>query len=61
VALAGALTDPVEAWLRCGPARAWTTVVGGRTLVDRGEPVLPGLTDALRTLGTIACRVQQRG
>ncbi|MDN8972041.1 amidohydrolase family protein, partial [Staphylococcus aureus] len=26
VALAGALTDPVEGWLRTGPARAWHTL-----------------------------------
>jgi 8-oxoguanine deaminase len=36
-------------------------VVGGRTLVGRGEPVLPGLTDALRTLGMIVRRMQERG
>ncbi|MEJ8667954.1 amidohydrolase family protein [Streptomyces sp. MS1.AVA.1] len=41
VALACALSDPVEAWLRCGPARAWTTVVGGRILVDRASPGWP--------------------
>ncbi|MFI8878482.1 8-oxoguanine deaminase [Streptomyces sp. NPDC055243] len=58
VALAGALSDPVEAWLRCGPARAWTTVVAGRVLVDRGEPVLPGLADALRDHARIARRMQ---
>lgn len=59
VALAGAVSDPVEAWLRCGPARAWTTVVGGRILVDRGEPRLPGLADALRTHDGIARRMQE--
>lgn len=59
VALAGAVSDPVEAWLRCGPARAWTTVVAGRILVDRGEPRLNGLADALREHGGIARRMQQ--
>ncbi len=59
VARAGAVSDPVEAWLRCGPARAWTTVVGGRILVDRGEPRLAGLVDALRTHDRIARRMQQ--
>jgi 8-oxoguanine deaminase len=54
------LSDPVEAWLRCGPARAWTTVVGGRVIVDRGEPVLPGLAEALRDHGRIARRMQQQ-
>ncbi|MFE4579792.1 8-oxoguanine deaminase [Streptomyces chartreusis] len=60
VALAGALSDPVEAWLRCGPARAWTTVVGGRILVDRGEPRLPGLVEALRVHGAVARAMQGR-
>lgn len=60
VALAGALSDPVEAWLRCGPARAWTTVVGGRVLVDRGEPRLPGLVEALRVHGAVARGMQGR-
>lgn len=59
VALAGALSDPVEAWLRCGPARAWTTVVGGRILVDRGEPRLAALADALRGHERIARRMQK--
>lgn len=58
VALAGALSDPVEAWLRCGPARAWTTVVGGRVLVDRGEPVLPALGGILRDHTRVARRMQ---
>ncbi|MFF0730680.1 8-oxoguanine deaminase [Streptomyces chartreusis] len=60
VALAGALSDPVEAWLRCGPARAWTTVVGGRVLVDRGEPRLRGLEEALRVHGGVARAMQGR-
>ncbi|MFE6624939.1 hypothetical protein [Streptomyces sp. NPDC057740] len=48
----------MEAWLRRGPARARTTVVGGRILVDRGGPRLPGLTDAVRTHGGIARHMQ---
>jgi 8-oxoguanine deaminase len=58
VALAGALSDPVEAWLRCGPARAWTTVVGGQVLVERGEPVLPALAGVLRDHTRIARSIQ---
>src|SRR3712207_4999624 len=44
---AGALSDPVEAWLRCGPVPARHTVVGGRLVVDDGGPVHPGLDDQL--------------
>ena len=36
---AGAIADPVEAWLRCGPARARHTVVHGRVIVRDGELV----------------------
>ncbi|WP_127784360.1 8-oxoguanine deaminase [Rhodococcus sp. X156] len=58
VSLAGAHSDPVEALLRCGPARAWTTVVNGRILVDSGQLVLPGLADALTDHRRIATRLQ---
>ncbi|MGW5122179.1 amidohydrolase family protein, partial [Streptomyces noursei] len=58
VALAGALTDPVEAWLRCAPSRAWTTVVGGRVLVDEGELQLPELEEKLNAHARVARRMQ---
>ncbi|MFF4951181.1 8-oxoguanine deaminase [Streptomyces chattanoogensis] len=59
VALAGSFTDPVEAWLRCGPSRAWTTIVGGRVLVDQGEPQLPALEEKLREHSRVARRIQR--
>jgi cytosine/adenosine deaminase-related metal-dependent hydrolase len=37
VAFAGALTDPVEAWLRCGPLAARHTVVAGQPVVEDGR------------------------
>jgi cytosine/adenosine deaminase-related metal-dependent hydrolase len=39
VAFAGALTDPVEAWLRCGPCWPRETIVAGRLLVEGGRLV----------------------
>ena len=36
IAFAGALSDPVEAWLRCGPVAARHTVVHGRPVVRDG-------------------------
>lgn len=36
---AGAVADPIEAWLRCGPSSAWYTVVRGEVLVDQGHLV----------------------
>ena len=47
VRFAGALSDPVEAWLRCGPVSARHTVVGGRLVVEDGVPVHPGLDEQL--------------
>src|SRR5262249_22487334 len=48
VAYAGALSDPVEAWLRCGPAAARHTVVHGRPIVVDGELTIDGTDDMLR-------------
>jgi len=36
---AGAVADPVEAWLRCGPTGARDTIVAGRAVVRDGTPV----------------------
>ena len=47
-AFAGALSDPVEAWLRCGPVSARHTVVGGRLVVEDGVPVHRGPRRAAR-------------
>jgi cytosine/adenosine deaminase-related metal-dependent hydrolase len=44
---AGAVTDPVETWIRCGPARARHTVVGGRPVVRDGVLLAPGLEHVL--------------
>jgi cytosine/adenosine deaminase-related metal-dependent hydrolase len=43
VSFAGAHTDPVEAWLRCGPVAAWHTIVNGRLLVEDGRLTVPGV------------------
>ncbi|MEV2270705.1 amidohydrolase family protein [Nonomuraea africana] len=57
-AYAGALTDPVEAWLRCGPAAARHTVITGRALVKDGELTAPGLEDILVRHRAAAARLQ---
>jgi cytosine/adenosine deaminase-related metal-dependent hydrolase len=56
---AGAVADPIEAWLRCGPAAAWCTVVRGEVLVDQGHITHPGLDEALRAHARHARRIQQ--
>ena len=58
-AFAGALADPVEAWLRCGPVSAWHTIVNGRFVVRDGELVHPDIHRALRNHAEHAARIQQ--
>jgi hypothetical protein len=55
---AGALTDPVEAWLRCGPASARHTVVAGKILVRDGTLTVPGVEEKLKRHAAAATRVQ---
>ncbi|MGH9124663.1 MAG: 8-oxoguanine deaminase [Acidimicrobiales bacterium] len=58
IAFAGALTDPVEAWLRCGPLAARHTVVAGRPVVEDGQLARPGLEDILARHRLAAARIQ---
>src|SRR4051794_20349549 len=55
---AGALTDPVEAWLRCGPVAARHTVVNGELVVEDGAVVASGAEEMLRRHRTISARIQ---
>jgi len=57
-ATAGAWSDPVEALLRCGPAQAWVTMVGGRMLVEGGELRIPKVDEALRSHARISRELQ---
>jgi len=47
IAFAGALSDPVEALLRCGPIAAKHTVINGKFLVENGELTPTGIDDML--------------
>ena len=58
VRFAGALSDPVEAWLRCGPLSARHTVVAGRLVVEDGAPVRAGLDEQLAVHRRISQRLQ---
>ncbi|UOY00397.1 8-oxoguanine deaminase [Blastococcus sp. PRF04-17] len=57
---AGALSDPVEAWLRCGPVAARHTVVAGRLVVENGVPVHAGLDEQLAVHRRVSERMQAR-
>ena len=58
---AGAIADPIEAWLRCGPVAAWQTIVNGRPVVRDGAIVHPDLDEMLRAHARHAARIQQLG
>jgi cytosine/adenosine deaminase-related metal-dependent hydrolase len=57
ITFAGALTDPVDALLRCGPVSAHHTVVAGRFLVEGGELISPS-DDVLARHRAAAVRLQ---
>ena len=58
VAFAGALSDPVEAWLRCGPVAAHHTVVHGRVLVEDRELTVGGVEEMLARHREISASIQ---
>jgi len=58
LAFAGALTDPIEAWLRCGPVAARHTVVAGRVVVRDGQLAALGVEDVLARHRVAAARIQ---
>ena len=56
---AGAVSDPIEAWLRCGPAAVHTVLVGGEELVRGGELHGVDIGDLVHRHGAVARRLQQ--
>jgi cytosine/adenosine deaminase-related metal-dependent hydrolase len=58
IAFAGAITDPVEAWLRCGPLAARHTVVAGRAVVRDGRLVSDHVEEILSRHRKVAERIQ---
>ena len=59
IPFAGALSDPIEAWLRCGPVAARHTVVAGRPIVRDGELLLDGVEGMLARHRTLATAIQR--
>ncbi len=57
-AFAGALSDPIEAWLRCGPSSARHTVVAGNPVILDGVPVRAGLDELLVRHRMLSIRMQ---
>ena len=58
VVFAGAIDDPVEALLRCGPTSARHTIVQGRFLVEDGRLVSPRVDEMLTAHRAAARRIQ---
>ncbi len=56
---AGALADPIEGWLRCGPIGAHHTIVHGRFVVRDGAVVHRDLDDMLRRHARESRRIQR--
>jgi cytosine/adenosine deaminase-related metal-dependent hydrolase len=61
VSVAGACSDPVEAWLRCGPVSARHTVVAGRAVVRDGRLVDPHVEEQLGRHRALASAMQGLG
>jgi len=58
IKFAGALSDPIEAWLRCGPVSARHTVVNGSVLVEGGELTMSGVDTMLDRHRAISLAMQ---
>jgi cytosine/adenosine deaminase-related metal-dependent hydrolase len=56
---AGAIADPIEAWLRCGPTGARDTIVAGQPIVRDGMLVSDRLPEMLAAHESLARRIQQ--
>ena len=55
---AGALGDPIEAWLRCGPNAALHTIVAGNMIVENGQLVSLRTEEMLKSHSRLAHRMQ---
>ena len=58
-AFAGAIADPIEAWLRCGPVAARDTIVHGKHVVRNHAIVSTKLETMLKSHSRLARRMQQ--
>lgn len=59
VQFAGAIADPIEAWLRCGPVAVRDTIVHGREVVRGGLLVSARVDEMLATHRKLAARMQR--
>ena len=58
IAFAGAHSDPIEAWLRCGPVSAHHTIIAGRLVVEDGQLKAAGTEQMLGDHRRISAAMQ---
>ena len=58
IRFAGAHSDPIEAWLRCGPVSPRHTIIAGRSVVEGGRLVNPDVDERLAAHERVARRLQ---
>lgn len=59
IQFAGAIADPIEAWLRCGPTSARDTIVHGNAVVRNKELVSTKVNEMMTAHTRIASKMQQ--
>lgn len=59
IAYAGAVSDPIEAWLRCGPTGARNTIINGKEIVKDGHLVSAATEELLAAHAAASQRVQR--
>jgi cytosine/adenosine deaminase-related metal-dependent hydrolase len=59
VQFAGAIADPIEAWLRCGPVGARDTIVHGRHVVRGGQLMSENVREMLAQHRALSAHMQQ--
>lgn len=59
IAYAGAISDPIEAWLRCGPTGVRNTIINGREVVKDGYLVSAATEEMLAAHAGASQRIQR--
>ena len=59
IQFAGAIADPIEAWLRCGPTSARDTIVHGKAIVRDGHLVSTKVNEMMTSHTRLAAKMQQ--
>jgi cytosine/adenosine deaminase-related metal-dependent hydrolase len=59
IQFAGAIADPVEGWLRCGPTGARDTIVHGKAVVRNGQLVSTKVEEMMKSHTKLAAEMQK--